>query len=163
MNARRYSRQRELIYEYLCGTTEHPTAEMIYAQLKPQAPHLGLGTVYRNLSLLCEDGRVRRLPFPVERYDGNLSEHAHFCCQQCGKVTDLFLDEAEASETEAAVVRQYGHQVHHHELIYYGVCAPCLRRQESQAEAARSTEEGQVKQYENQLSAQGRLLPSDEY
>ncbi|MCC8063556.1 MAG: transcriptional repressor, partial [Clostridiales bacterium] len=156
MNARRYSRQRELIYEYLCGTTEHPTAEMIYASLKPQSPHLGLGTVYRNLSLLCEDGRVRRLPFPVERYDGNLSEHAHFCCQQCGKVSDLFLSETAVSETEEAVARHYGHQVHHHELIYYGVCAQCLSAQAD-------TSEGQVKQHENQLSAQGRLLPPDEH
>ena len=30
MNGKRYSRQRELIYEALRQTEQHPTAEMIY-------------------------------------------------------------------------------------------------------------------------------------
>lgn len=35
MNGKRYSRQRELIYEALRQTEQHPTAEMIYQWLKP--------------------------------------------------------------------------------------------------------------------------------
>ncbi|MFQ7454517.1 MAG: transcriptional repressor [Flavonifractor plautii] len=34
MNGKRYSRQRELIYEALRQTEQHPTAEMIYQWLK---------------------------------------------------------------------------------------------------------------------------------
>lgn len=45
MNGKRYSRQRELIYQALCQTDEHPTAEMVYRWLKPENPTLSLGTV----------------------------------------------------------------------------------------------------------------------
>ena len=68
MNGKRYSRQRELIFEALKHTTEHPTAEMVYQWLKPENPNLSLGTVYRNLNLLADEGRITRMAFPVEPY-----------------------------------------------------------------------------------------------
>ena len=58
MNGKRYSRQRELIYEALRQTEQHPTAEMIYQWLKPANPSLSLGTVYRNLALLSDLGEI---------------------------------------------------------------------------------------------------------
>lgn len=53
MIQRRYSRQRELIYNCLLETKEHPTAEMVYQWLLPDNPNLSRGTVYRNLKLLA--------------------------------------------------------------------------------------------------------------
>lgn len=38
MQERRFSRQREQIYQTVCATAEHPTAEMVYEHLKPQMP-----------------------------------------------------------------------------------------------------------------------------
>ena len=81
MAATRYSRQRELIYQSVCASRAHPTAEMVYAALKPEHPGLSLGTVYRNLHLLSDEGKLVRMPFPVERFDGDLHEHGHFCCE----------------------------------------------------------------------------------
>ena len=52
MKVQRYSQQRERIYEAVCATKEHPTAQMIYDTLKPEMPKLSLGTVYRNLNTL---------------------------------------------------------------------------------------------------------------
>ena len=89
MNGKRYSRQRELIYEALRQTDEHPTAEMVYHWLKPENPNLSLGTVYRNLNLLADEGTIRRMAFPVERYDARTEPHPHFCCDRCGCVYDL--------------------------------------------------------------------------
>ena len=53
----RYSRQREMIYQYLLTSEEHPSAETVYNDLKPEMPELSLGTVYRNLKLLEELGK----------------------------------------------------------------------------------------------------------
>ena len=89
MAQRRYSKQRELIFEAVCGTNEHPTAETVYHWLKPDNPALSLGTVYRNLNLLADEGRLLRLPLPVERFDANTAPHAHFRCRLCGRVYDL--------------------------------------------------------------------------
>ena len=41
MKGKRYSRQRELIYQTLMATDQHPTAEMIYNWLKPENKKTG--------------------------------------------------------------------------------------------------------------------------
>ena len=47
----KFSRKREALYNALRATTVHPTAEWLYAALRPEYPDLSLGTVYR-LSLI---------------------------------------------------------------------------------------------------------------
>ena len=87
----RHSHQRDMIYNYMISTKEHPSAEMIYDELKKIEPTLSLGTVYRNLKLLEELGMVRKVTNVnnVERYDAMTSDHIHFVCDCCGCVMDL--------------------------------------------------------------------------
>ena len=87
----RNSAVRNNIYEYLCGTKEHPSAEMIYNDLKGDSPNLSLGTVYRNLKQLEELGRIIRVTNVNnhERYDANCEDHVHFVCERCGRVIDI--------------------------------------------------------------------------
>jgi Fur family peroxide stress response transcriptional regulator len=126
LRIRRYSRQQELIYQYLCATKEHPTAEMVFQQLRPQLPSLSLGTVYRNLNRFCEEGKAIKLHLPVERYDADTTPHAHFSCQCCGRVIDL----PELQEERLTQVSQrFGHQATSCELVYFGICADCLKQQ----------------------------------
>ena len=121
MNGKRYSRQRELIYEALRQTEQHPTAEMIYQWLKPANPSLSLGTVYRNLNLLADEGAIRRMAFPVERYDAK--PHPHFCCDQCGAVYDLHLPYDAELDRQALLAS--GHDVTGHEVVFHGICTKC--------------------------------------
>ena len=87
----RYSRQREEIYEYLCHTMEHPSAEKIYQDLRIKMPNISLGTVYRNLNLLADIGEIQKLSTGLgpDRFDGNPAPHYHFSCRCCGCVLDL--------------------------------------------------------------------------
>ena len=87
----RHSHQRDMIYNYLISTKEHPSAEMIYEDLKKVEPSLSIGTVYRNLKLLEELGMVKKVTSVnnVERYDAMTSDHIHFVCDKCGAVMDL--------------------------------------------------------------------------
>ena len=128
MAQRRYSKQRELIYEAVRGTNEHPTAETVYHWLKPDNPALSLGTVYRNLNQLADDGSLLRLPFPVERFDANTAPHPHFRCRVCGKVYDLDAVTYDPSLDEAAEQRS-GHRIERHELLFTGVCLNCTEKQ----------------------------------
>ena len=125
MNGKRYSRQRELIYEALRQTEQHPTAEMIYQGLKPANPSLSLGTVYRNLNLLADEGAIRRMAFPVERYDAKTMPHPHFCCDQCGAVYDLHLPYDAELDRQALLAS--GHDVTGHEVVFHGICTKCKR------------------------------------
>ena len=87
----RYSKKRQAVLDCLRGTTEHPTAEWIYARLKPTFPDLSIATVYRNLRLLREEGVIDSLGAVCgqERFDGDTAPHSHAVCRVCGKVSDL--------------------------------------------------------------------------
>ena len=78
----RHSHQRERILEYLCQSQEHPSAEQVYQDLRPEIPGLSLGTVYRNLQALVTEGKVRKIDMPQggARYDRVEDDHAHFVC-----------------------------------------------------------------------------------
>lgn len=128
MAGKRYSRQRELIYEAVKGSKEHPTAEMVFQWLKPENPGLSLGTVYRNLSLLSQEGQLRRMPFPVERYDACVEPHSHLRCEICGRVMDLALDYDSCMDALAAKA-QPGARVLRHDLTFYGLCPECQGRE----------------------------------
>ena len=68
MSTLKYSRQRESIKVCLQGRKDHPTADMLYTDVRKEFPNISLGTVYRNLSLLSELGEAsynRRWPGPV--------------------------------------------------------------------------------------------------
>ena len=125
MPAKRYSRQRELIYQALCSTKEHPTADMVYQWLKPENPNLSLGTVYRNLNLLADEGIIARMPFPVERYDANTKPHPHFRCRCCGAVSDLDLPYDASLDKQ---VEAQGHEVDHHSVLFTGICVNCTTK-----------------------------------
>ena len=125
MSGKRYSRQRELIYEAVRASKEHPTAEMVYGWLRPENPNLSLGTVYRNLHQLSDEGALVRMPFPVERYDGELTPHSHFRCKTCGRVMDIahpYDGGLDASAKEAL----QGFRVDGHDLVFSGLCPECM-------------------------------------
>ena len=121
----RFSRQRERIYQVVCESQEHPTAEMVYARLKPEMPQLSLGTVYRNLRQLAREGRLREVEGPVVRFDGKTARHSHARCIACGAVMDL--DEVAYDGT---LDRQVGHgwQIMEHTLVFNGLCPDCIQK-----------------------------------
>lgn len=124
---RRYSRQRELILNYVKQSREHPTADMVYQNIKPSIPNLSRGTVYRNLNLLVEDGELVQIPLPVDRYDGRTEPHSHFFCNCCGNMTDL--DYSYQQELDNQLSAQTGMKIQWHSTIFYGLCLDCAARE----------------------------------
>ncbi len=123
----RYSKQRELIESAVKNNRIHPTADDIYTMLKPNNPGLSLGTVYRNLNALAEHGVIRKLPMPngSDRFDGELSEHYHVICSECGKIFDIEL--SLMSELDEKIKKQTGVTAVSHQLIINGVCEDCKK------------------------------------
>jgi len=121
----RYSRQRERIYQYLTETEEHPTAEMIYRDLREEMPELSLGTVYRNLKLLEELGKIQRVTSlnSNERYDAICEEHVHFLCQKCGALRDL--PKIDTEEFRSRISLDEGYRVSKLDMMITGQCPRC--------------------------------------
>ena len=126
MQVRRTSKKRSAIYQALCNTTDHPSAEQLYSQLKPEIPDLSLGTVYRNLNVLMQDGLIITVGHVngEERYDANTSDHSHFVCTKCGRVDDVFLD-LSIDKRYPNVAELMGGKVKGHSLSYFGLCKNC--------------------------------------
>ena len=121
----RHSHQRERILEYLCQTGEHPTAEQIYQDLRPEIPGLSLGTVYRNLKLLEEIGKLRRVTTTqgVERYDALCCDHVHFLCSRCGKLRDVPGVPVESICGQLPLAE--GSKIEKLDLTITGICPDC--------------------------------------
>jgi len=127
MNAVRYkrSRQRERILDTLKSTKSHPTASWVYDQLKKDFPNLSLGTVYRNLGILRDQGLVRVLQSgsTFDRFDAEMKEHSHFVCENCGKVEDVEVPlEKDWGKNLSASL---GRNVKGYRLDFYGSCDEC--------------------------------------
>lgn len=127
MQTQRFSYQREQIYAAMRETAEHPTAEMVYNWLKPTIPRLSLGTVYRNLHQLAEDGLLAEIAGPVVRFDAVTLPHTHFCCTRCGAVSDLKLPYDQTLDLQAA---EDGYEIQQHSLIFYGLCPACAGKRD---------------------------------
>jgi Fur family peroxide stress response transcriptional regulator len=90
----RNTKQRAVILEILkkSGVHVHPTAEAIYQEARKALPNISLGTVYRNLNFLREQGLAREIRTNSEsssRFEGKCPPHAHFHCTVCQAVLDL--------------------------------------------------------------------------
>lgn len=122
---KRMTRQKRVIYDILCATDTHPTADWIYQEARKQIPDISLGTVYRNLQVLLSDGKILELNYGKgqSRFDGNPEPHYHFVCEQCGRVLD-FSPGSPAVADE--VLDAAPGKVLMHRLECYGICKDCL-------------------------------------
>ncbi len=124
----RMTRQKKIILDILRSVKTHPTAEWIYQEARQQIPGLSLGTVYRNLNLLRDNGEIMELNYGSSQshFDGTAANHYHFQCRECGGVYDLDLPLIKNIETKASGIN--GHQIDGHRLEFYGICEACLDR-----------------------------------
>ncbi|MBT3835758.1 transcriptional repressor [Candidatus Woesearchaeota archaeon] len=91
---RRFTPQRQIILEHLQSVKTHPTAEQVFNVVKHKFPNITLATVYRNLHILTEEKKAKKLEINGKyHFDGDLMPHLHFICENCKIIKDLFLDD----------------------------------------------------------------------
>lgn len=123
----KHSRQRDCIKEFLMGRYDHPTADMVYAHVREEFPHISLGTVYRNLSLLAEIGEIQKITCDgPDRFDGNPEPHYHFTCTHCGAVEDLEFETDPSFEHLAP--KNFGGHINGISLAFNGTCQACTKK-----------------------------------
>lgn len=125
MAKRNFSSKRNAIYNAVCSTNTHPSAHWVYEKLKPDFPDLSLGTVYRNIALFKDEGKVSVIcnVNGEERIDGNTLPHPHFVCNKCGNVYDV--DDNTNLTEDCALLMKNGFFVESKFVLYYGICPNC--------------------------------------
>lgn len=124
----KYSRQRNAIKEFLMTRKDHPTADVVYSNLRNEFPNISLGTVYRNLTLLSELGEILKLDMGdgVDHFDGNVSPHFHFICNSCHSVIDLNMDKDALKDIDEVASRDFDGKITGHTAHFYGLCSKCI-------------------------------------
>lgn len=124
----RETRQRRLVLKTLRDTRSHPTAEWIFARVREQLPNVSLGTIYRNLNVLKQEGVVREIRSAGRstRWDADLSPHGHFVCTACGEIRDVT---GLPLHDWRSLKDMVGCEVAAQQTEFYGLCPPCVRRE----------------------------------
>lgn len=87
----RLTPQRLAVCKFLFSRNDHPTAELIYQELKKEYPSISLATIYKTLHILRKLGFIHELGF-VEgssRYDPNTKLHINMICVNCQQIRDF--------------------------------------------------------------------------
>jgi len=126
----RMTRQRAVILEELRNSEAHPSADQLYQMVRKKLPRISLGTVYRNLEILSELGKIQKLELSgaLKRYDGDPRRHYHIRCVQCNSVVNAPL--APLNQLEDELYKTTVFEIIGHNLEFTGLCPSCSLKQE---------------------------------
>ena len=122
----RRSKQQDTIYDMLVNDHTHPTAEVIYSHVRRIIPDISLGTVYRNLNVLVENGYIRKLNIDgiTVHYDGNVTPH-----HQMHHVEYVYPHGA-FDELVHDIEEQDQVHLTHVDMLFQGICNDCKNMKE---------------------------------
>jgi Fur family peroxide stress response transcriptional regulator len=126
-----FTHQRQVIYEAILASRDHPTPEAVYAEVRKRIPAISLGTVYKNIKTFLDAGLLRELSLHHGslRLDANLETHHHLVCRVCRSIMDLADDQVEPARIRGKLPR--GFRVQRQSVEIIGVCASCAQKQSS--------------------------------
>lgn len=89
------TKQKKGIYQLIQSSNRHLTAEEIFFEVRKILPSISLSTVYRNLGILVDEGKIRNIKISESKsvYDRSVENHAHIISDQSGKIDDVFSKE----------------------------------------------------------------------
>lgn len=121
----RNTHQKQTVREVFASLRNHPTAEMVCAEVARRDPRIGRATVYRILNALVESGQAIKVPVydGADRFDITVVPHSHAKCRLCGAVVDVETCGALPPLCEGSGFLAEGGAV-----LYYGVCRECSNK-----------------------------------
>ncbi|MCL4454808.1 MAG: transcriptional repressor [Deinococcus sp.] len=131
MGIKRLTKQRKAVLEVVRHANNHPDAAWVYQRVRERVPSISLGTVYRTLDALVDDGYLLPLTHSGEatRYEANLDGHLHLVCSKCGEFVDI---SHPLPDLLSGVKERYPElDIHAVQVEYQGLCQGCRTRLQS--------------------------------
>ena len=130
-NGLKVTPQRTAVYKTLLESKEHPSAEMVWNNVKRLFPGVSLDTVNRTLLTLAEIGSafIVEGSGDVRRYDGDLENHQHFKCIKCKKVFDFHYEPFDDIKVPASITAKF--KILRKTVYLEGVCDSCTSKSRS--------------------------------
>ena len=117
--------QRQIVLQAVQRMHNHPTADMVYAEVAAEHPSISKATVYRNLHQLAGQGDILQVAVPngADRFDFCTKNHYHIRCTGCGAVDDIQM--SHIANLIEGVEDASGFEVQRYDILFEGVCADC--------------------------------------
>ncbi len=130
----RLTKQRKVILEVLKNIRTHPTADEVYQMVKKTVPNMSLGTVYRNLEILSQCGLIRKIETGggPKRFDGNINDHQHVRCIECGRLDDIQCESLDLRNEISGI--HCGYEIVDCNVEFLGICPRCQERRKKEKE-----------------------------
>lgn len=124
--------QKELVLNAVNSMRRHVTAEEVYEYIKSDYPTIGKGTVYRNLGILADENKIRKVEIPggADRFDFTLKKHYHVKCIGCGNVFDIDMDET--NNPASFIKDSHGMKLLDYDILFKGICVDCRNKEKKQ-------------------------------
>lgn len=87
----RITPQRVAIFEAVVELKNHPAADSIIEYIKKNHPNISVGTVYKVLDSLVENGLLTKVKSErdIMRYDAVMNHHHHLYCCENERIEDF--------------------------------------------------------------------------
>lgn len=123
----RNTRQKAAVLAAVRSADHHPDAKWVYEKVSEEIPNVSLGTVYRVLAALSEEGLIReyRQAEGPSLYDPNTEEHYHIHCIHCGRIEDVPPVKLPDSELDTVLDTSSFVRIDRIRLEFHGTCAAC--------------------------------------
>lgn len=119
------SAQRVAVAQFVLHTTQHPSADEVWTEVKKSFPMVSRATVYNTLNLFVEKGLLRQFVLTEGRvvFDPKVENHHHFIDQETGKIYDVPWEALEVSD----VAGLQGYDVSEYQVVMRGTKRPDRR------------------------------------
>ena len=118
--------QRQVIYEAVVDSREHPTPELIYEQVRQRIPSISLGTIYKNVKTFLDSGVLKEvtLHHGSLRLESNMTPHHHLVCSSCKAIFDI--EESAVEPVRLPKTRlPAGFSIKQCRVEFVGLCKTC--------------------------------------
>ena len=118
--------QRQVIYEAIVDSHEHPTPELIYEHVRQRIPSISLGTVYKNVKTFLASGVLKEvtLHHGSLRLEANMTPHHHVVCSSCRAIYDIDQSAVQPVQYSASEVPA-GFSIDRCQVEFVGLCRAC--------------------------------------
>jgi Fe2+ or Zn2+ uptake regulation protein len=121
---KRFTIQRAAVYDTLCASPAHLTAEELYFQIRGLVTGISLATVYNTLEMLVASGMAMKIRGEgAARYDAVCDPHGHAHCAECGILVNL--PNSRIEEALTTMILPPGFTPRTLMVEVDGVCAAC--------------------------------------
>ncbi len=123
---RRNTNQRQIVYQSL-EYLGHASSENLIRYIQENYSDISLATIYRNLDVLMNEHKVKKVKLKEEDvYETIKEHHYHYVCRNCGMITDVLPQEIGFKLPKLEL--KDGSRIEEYDFAFYGICHKCQQQ-----------------------------------